>query len=128
MKTVLITALVLFVCTSAFALPSSLTINWSERDFHDAVNNHTVDGVIGTENETIPGNDFITNDNDAFSGYDNSFSTGKCPGISNGLTDTPNWSNDDGSMPNDNVIPEPTTIILLGLGSLGMGVYRKLRK
>ncbi|UCD18660.1 MAG: PEP-CTERM sorting domain-containing protein, partial [Candidatus Zixiibacteriota bacterium] len=28
----------------------------------------------------------------------------------------------------NDVVPEPMTILLLGMGSLGMGLYRKLRK
>ena len=30
--------------------------------------------------------------------------------------------------PSHSVVPEPTTIALLGLGALGMGLYRRVRK
>jgi hypothetical protein len=39
-------------------------------------------------------------------------------------------NNNHGDQPGDNrhVVPEPSTLILLGLGALGMSAYKKIRK
>jgi len=123
MKILVLTALIIFTCASVFALPSSLTIRWSEKPVDNQMSNQSTDCMVNTGNDTYTNtNNYSNNNNPQFCG-DN---WGYRP--NHHYSDRPYCGDNGDDYPNDNVIPEPTTILLMGLGGLGMGIYRKFRK
>jgi PEP-CTERM motif-containing protein len=131
MKILVLTALILFSCTTVFALPSSLTICWSEKTTDNTADNNSAEGIVDPDTESSLGNNTGSNTDNGFSDKNDPFFMGNHPGHNNNnYNDRPYCGNkhDDDPGTNDNVIPEPTTILLFGLGGLGMGIYRKYRK